>query len=249
MRREAETRMQRALFTLCLLVAPAILFGIELFHPANFTAQPGMYQFLSHPEHGVGFRALAYPGPAWWFVMHMIQTPMIGLVAIGLFLLSVHVRLPGDRLSTACRWAARAAIFVFVIYYTVLDAIGGIGLGRMIEIVQRLQAEGKLTQTQVDGIAFMLDQFWTDRFVGGLGSLISRTGSLAVFTASILLAAGLARARAAGWVTIVALVGFGWELQTTHAAPHGPAAFALLIVAALGFRMRLGMRAVDRAPA
>jgi MYXO-CTERM domain-containing protein len=29
------------------------------------------------------------------------------------------------------------------------------------------------------------------------------------------------------------LVAFGWELQTAHAAPHGPIAFALLIVAAL----------------
>jgi len=28
------------------------------------------------------------------------------------------------------------------------------------------------------------------------------------------------------------MVAFGWELQTTHAAPHGPIAFALLIVAA-----------------
>jgi hypothetical protein len=27
------------------------------------------------------------------------------------------------------------------------------------------------------------------------------------------------------------LVAFGWELQTSHAAPHGPIAFALLIVA------------------
>jgi hypothetical protein len=27
-------------------------------------------------------------------------------------------------------------------------------------------------------------------------------------------------------------VAFGWELQTAHAAPHGPIAFALLIVAA-----------------
>jgi hypothetical protein len=29
----------------------------------------------------------------------------------------------------------------------------------------------------------------------------------------------------------VLLVGFGWELQTSHASPHGPIAFALLIVA------------------
>ena len=31
----------------------------------------------------------------------------------------------------------------------------------------------------------------------------------------------------------VALVAFGWTLQTAHSAPHGPIAFSLLIVAAL----------------
>jgi hypothetical protein len=29
------------------------------------------------------------------------------------------------------------------------------------------------------------------------------------------------------------LVAFGWELQTAHASPHGPIAFALLIVASI----------------
>ncbi len=28
--------------------------------------------------------ALAYFGPHWWFAMRMIQTPMVGLVAVGL---------------------------------------------------------------------------------------------------------------------------------------------------------------------
>ena len=28
-----------------------------------------------------------YFGPGWWFTLHMIQTPMIGLVAIGLWLM------------------------------------------------------------------------------------------------------------------------------------------------------------------
>ena len=36
---------------ICLLIAPLVLITIELFHPANFTASPGMYQFLSHAEH------------------------------------------------------------------------------------------------------------------------------------------------------------------------------------------------------
>jgi len=42
-----------------------------------------------------------------------------------------------------CAWLARAAIFVFLIYFTVLDAIGGIGLGRTILVVQGLVADGK----------------------------------------------------------------------------------------------------------
>ena len=37
-----------------------------------------------------------------------------------------------------CAWLARAAIFVFLIYFTVLDVIGGIGLGRTILVVRGL---------------------------------------------------------------------------------------------------------------
>jgi hypothetical protein len=47
-------------------------------------------------------------------------------------------------------------------------------------------------------------------------------------------------ARTGGW-----LVAFRWELQTVHASPHGPIAFALLIIAAIGLwlsRRRPGYR-------
>jgi hypothetical protein len=42
--------MKRILWWICLLLAPAVLIALELFHPANFTAQPGMYQYLSQAE-------------------------------------------------------------------------------------------------------------------------------------------------------------------------------------------------------
>ena len=42
-----------------------------------------------------------------------------------------------------CAWIARVATFVFLIYFTVLDAIGGIGLGRIILVVQELTAGGR----------------------------------------------------------------------------------------------------------
>ncbi len=60
-----------------------MLIAIELFHPAGFTAHPGMYQFLAQPERDQPqFQALAYYGPGWWFTLHMIQTPTVGLVAV-----------------------------------------------------------------------------------------------------------------------------------------------------------------------
>lgn len=226
--------MKHILWWICLLAAPAVLIAIELFHPADFTAHPGMYQFLSHPEHGQPqFQALDYPGPGWWFTLHMIQTPAVGLVAVGLWLLVDAAG--GDRGAAAvCAWLARAATFVFLIYYTVLDAIGGIGLGETILTVQRLLAEGRLAPAQLDGITLLLNTVWTDPWVGGVGSFISETGSWAVFAATVAAGASILLARRRGWAClgIAPLIGFGWELQTSHASPHGPIAFALLIIAA-----------------
>jgi hypothetical protein len=80
--------MKQVLWWICLLAAPLVLITIELFHPANFTVTPGMYEFLSHAEHyDPTYQALGYFGPEWWFALHMIQTPMVGLVAVGLWLM------------------------------------------------------------------------------------------------------------------------------------------------------------------
>jgi hypothetical protein len=110
----------------------------------------------------------------------------------------------------------------------VLDAIGGIGLGRTIVVVESL----KLDDKQLDVIKMLLNKMWTDPLVGGVKSDISLTASWAAFVASVLVAATLLLSRRAGWLNMAVLVGFGWQLQESHAALHGPIAFALLIVAA-----------------
>ncbi|TAJ32350.1 MAG: hypothetical protein EPO64_01255 [Nitrospirae bacterium] len=225
--------MKHLLWWLCLFVAPIALITIELFHPSGFTAEPGMYEFLSQPHHHEPqYWALAYFGPHWWLVMHVIQTPMVGLVAVGLWLMVNNVD-AGD--GTAARVAARlarAAIFVFAVAFTVLDAIGGIGLGRTLLAVQELVATGKLSPSQVEGVVLLLNTLWVDPLVGGVGSVVSLTASWAAFAVSVLVAASLLLAGRAGWLNMAVLVAFGWELQTAHASPHGPIAFALLIVAA-----------------
>lgn len=225
--------IRAGLWWLCLFVAPLILLGIELFHPAGFTAHPGMYAYLSHPQpYRPQFHALWYFGPRWWFTLHMVQTPMAGLVAVGLWLIVDPVDRANGSAALGLAWLSRAAAFVFLIYYTSLDAIGGFGLGRAILDLQALAVAGRLSPDQVKGSITLLNAFWTDPLVGGVGSLVSETGSWAVFAAALLAALALFVSRLAPWPPLVLLIAFGWELQVSHTMPHGPIAFALLIVAA-----------------
>ena len=136
-------------------------------------------------------------------------------------------------IAFAFAWLSRIATFVFLIYYTALDSIGGSGLGRTILNTQSLAISGHLTQEQVDGIALLLNTTWTDQWVGGVGSFISQTGSWAAFAAALFAAVALFGARRVPWRPLLLLVAFGWELQTSHASPHGPIAFSLLIASAV----------------
>src|SRR4051794_22394017 len=69
--------------------------------------------------------------------------------------------------------------------------------------------------------------------VGGVGSLISHSGSYAVLVTSVFAISALALARKVGWPALALLLAFGWQLQVSHASPNGPIAFGLLILSAL----------------
>jgi hypothetical protein len=139
-------------------------------------------------------------------------------------------------LPVALAWLSRTATLVFLLYYTALDSIGGTGLGRLIINTTALNAGGRLTADQVDGIALLLNTTWVDPWVGGVDSFISKAGSLAVLAATLLAAAALYLAGKAALPPLFLLAAFGWVLQTSHASPRGPIAFALLIAAALWLR-------------
>jgi hypothetical protein len=236
----SNERIWKGLWWICLVVAPAVLLSIELFHPANFTKthahpdRPGMFKYLSVPEaYDPKFEALAYPGPDWWFTLHMIQTPLVALVAVGLWLLAARIQDADGPFVLGLAWLSRVATFVFVIYYTALDSIGGFGLGRTIIITKAMQGSGAINADQATGVERVLDATWVDPWVGGVGSFISLTGSWAVFAAALLVALALLLARKAPWPPLILLVAFGYTLQISHTMPYGPIAFSLLIVAAL----------------
>ncbi len=231
----ASSFSKRVLWWLCLVAAPAVLVVIELFHPAGFTREPGMYEYLSKPEaHSSAHHALDYFGPKWWFTLHMIQTPMVGLVALGLWLMVEDGDGRTGMLPSIAAWVSRIATFIFAVYYTVLDAIGGISLGRTIEITEDLAKAGHLTHDQLSGVVLVLNTAWTDPWVGGEGSFVSELGSWAVFVAALAAALALHLTRKAPPLSLAALIAFGWLLQVSHASYTGPLAFALLTVSALG---------------
>jgi hypothetical protein len=162
----------------------------------------------------------------------MIQTPMVALVAVGLWLLVARVRATDGPLPLAIAWLSALSTFVFLIYYTALDSIGGAGLARSILITKQLSASGQLTPTQALGVQQVLNATWIDHWVGGVGSFVSQLGSWAVFVAAALAAVALFVSRRAPWPALILLVAFGWELQVSHTMPHGPIAFGLLILSA-----------------
>ena len=223
---------KRSLAWLSLVIAPLILAGIEMFHPAHFTADPGMTNFLSQPQAGdPHFMAIKYFGPEWWFLMHMIQTPLVVVVCFGLLLATDSFGVSAGARFAPLAWISRVATVIFMTYYTALDSIGGIGLGRQLLVVNGMLESGALTAPQAEMIRFFLDRMWIDPWVGGVGSFISLTGSWAVFVAAVSAGGYLLLNRKASWLVFILLVGFGWELQVAHASYHGPLAFGLLALA------------------
>ncbi|WP_341988891.1 hypothetical protein [Azorhizobium sp. AG788] len=239
------------LFWLGLVFAPLVLAGMELFHPANFTRDPGMFAYLCTSQpYAPAFQALGYFGPRWWVALHMIQLPLLGLVSVGLWGLMDGIE---GGVAGSLAWLSRTFTFLFMIFYTALDSIGGIGLGRSILNVEAMQAAGTLTPEQAAGAIKLLNTDWVDPITGGVGSFISLGGSWAIFAAALTAALALALTARAPWPALLLLVGFGWEIQVSHASPHGPIGFTLLVVASLWIwrsRQRVGSRhPVDIVPA
>jgi hypothetical protein len=158
---------------------------------------------------------------------------MVALVAVGLWLMVRRVEDSDGGAAVFFSWLSRLATFIFLIYYTALDSIGGSGMARAILNTENLANQGQLTADQVKGVALVLNTTWVDPWVGGVGSAVSLTGSWAAFAATVFMAAALWLAGKAPWPPLLLLVGFGWELQMSHTMPHGPIAFSLLIVSAI----------------
>lgn len=184
-----------------LIVIPTFLGSIELFHPAHLEGH--VFNTLGHI-------------PNQWLHIHYAQSFLFGLMALAVYYIT-------HKFDGVLAWLTRIAVFIFLITYTVMDAVAGIAVGRLLIYPHTL---GMNHQCSIEAVQAL----FYDPIVGGLGSIYSLTGSyawlIAIFLTIVLLminARGIASLKILP--ALILLLISGISLFISHAAPFGPVAF------------------------
>ena len=197
-----------------LLVAPPLVF-------AGFT--------LLHPQPDENTQALI-DASTWFMAYHMIQLPLIGLVAISVLLLA-------DAFGRASAWPICLGLGTFLVFFSAYDTLAGIGTGLA------MRGARELPDAQQD-VVYDLVKTWpaADPWVFWLSVVGTAGWVLALgYLAVAVRAAGAPRAQ---WV-LLGLAAF--FLLLGHPAPFGTLAFGSLFIATVihvqhGSRPRRGAR-------
>jgi hypothetical protein len=186
---------------LVLLGTPLALAVLEFFHPDASDAAEAVDQ------------------GDWFFWFHMIQLPLIGLMALAVYLLTEDLE---GRAVTVSRWATG----VFAVFFSAYDAAAGIATGFALRNAQSLSPEDQSVVYE---------------------SVKDMPGVSAIFSLSIvgtgawvvaLVAAAMARRRAgASRITFVLLILAGVFLLAGHPFPGGTLAFGSFFLAALSLEL------------
>lgn len=168
-----------------------------------------------HPQPDDNTRALL-DDSTWFMAYHMIQLPLIGLVAISVLLLA-------DGFGRAGAWPVRLGMGMFLVFFSAYDTLAGIGTGLA------MRGARGLPESQQD-VVFELVRTWPEAepwvfwlSLVGTGGWILAVGYLAV-------AARAADAPRAQWTFLALAVAF---LMLGHPAPFGTLAFGSLFLAAV----------------
>ena len=168
---------------------------------------------IFHPERPGGASEAVEQG-SWLMWFHIIQVPLIGLIALAAYLLTDGLE---GRAVSVSRWA----IGVFAVFFSAYDAAAGIGTGYALRNAQGLSAEAQAAVYEVV----------KDLPVISLPFVLSVVGSLAWAVALIAAAIALRRAGASRGPFIL-LVLAGVFLLGGHPYPYGTLAFACFFLAA-----------------
>jgi hypothetical protein len=180
---------------LVLLGAPLALALLEILHPRAVGVGENVEQ------------------AGWFFAFHMIQLPLIGLMALAVYLLTDGLE---GRPVNVSRWA----IGVFAVFFSAYDATAGIATGFALRNAQGLPAEA---QTAV---------YEAVKDMPGLSLIfvLSIVGTLGWVVAMISAALALRRAGASRGPSVL-LVLAGVFLMGGHPYPFGTLAFGCFFAA------------------
>ena len=202
--------MKLALIRLVVIGAPLVLGLVEIWHFESlpFDSEGNLGPFTR-------YRVLA-PVIDQWLTIHLVQVPLLALVGLGVYLI---VR----DLNSIVAIVARVSMVVFVVFYTVLDAVAGIAIGVLVRDTKELSVS---QQNAVEGA---IEALWNNPIVGNV-SLSSWTGALAWMIGVISAAIGIRLAGAPrGPVALMILAALIFGMS--HASPNGPIGMACLVAA------------------
>jgi hypothetical protein len=186
----------RMVTSLVLVGAPLALAVLEVFHPRQEDAAGAI-------------------GEAGWFLwFHMIQLPLIGLVALAASLLTQGLT---GRIVSVSRWA----VAVFAVFFSAYDAAAGIATGYVLRSARGLPVESQAIIFEAAHDMPGLSLIFVISLVG--------TGAwvVAMLTAAVALRrAGVSR------VSFVFVIMAGVFLLGGHPFPFGTLAFGCLFIAA-----------------
>jgi hypothetical protein len=193
-----------------LLVAPPFLF-------AGFT--------VLHPQPDENTQALM-DASTWFMAYHMIQLPLVVLVAISVFLLA-------DAYGRASAWPTCIGMALFLVFFSAYDTLAGIGTGLAMRGVRGLP------ESQQDAV-FDLVKTWPALEPLAFWLSIVGTGGWILALGYLTLTARAAGAPRSHWVFLGLAVLF---FMLGHPAPFGTLAFGSLFVAAVLHERRASLAA------
>ena len=165
-----------------------------------------------HPERPSGASGAVEQGE-WFMWFHIIQVPLIGLIALAVYLLTEGLE---GRVVSVSRWS----IGVFAVFFSAYDAAAGIGTGYALRNARGLSVEG---QEAVYEAVKDLPLF-------SLPFVLSVVGTLAWVIALIAAAIALRRAGSSRGPFILLILA-GVFLMGGHPYPAGTLAFGCFFLA------------------
>lgn len=201
---------------LVLLGTPLVLGTLEIWHP---TSNESTFDLIVDSAN-------------WWFILHILQLPLFGLMALAVYLLV-------DGLHGWAATISRIGAWFFVVFYIALDSIVGIAGGVIARGARGLPAD------QQAFIARQLDEFAFDPIVGGGGlSLLGILGPLGWVAAAVGAAIALRRVGLPRAPTI--LIGAS-AIFAVHSWPTGSLGLAFFLLGA-GWAEFIREKTVVRGP-